>query len=163
LPRRHTRPTRCPKTRLAGGKKVSTAREIMHFGVECIGENETLAVAAQKMRDLHVGSMPICGEDDRLHGIITDRDIVVRCIAEGRDPQSTSARDLAFGTPIWVDVDADSGEVLRLMEDNKIRRLPVMDGQRLVGMISEADLAGHMGERELSEFVSVVYTAPPTN
>ena len=142
---------------------MSTAREIMHFGVECIGENETLAVAAQRMRDLHVGSMPICGSDDRLRGIITDRDIVVRCIADGIDPRTTTARELAQGTPIWVDASADASEVLRLMEDNKIRRLPVLEDQLLVGMISEADLAAHVGERDLSEFVTTVYTAPPNS
>ncbi len=142
---------------------MSTAREIMHFGVECIGEDETLAVAAARMRDLHVGSMPICGADDRLRGIITDRDIVVRCIADGRDPRTTTARELAQGTPIWVDASADASEVLRLMEDNKIRRLPVLEEQQLVGMISEADLAAHVGEHDLSEFVSTVYTAPPNS
>ncbi len=142
---------------------MSTAREIMHFGVECIGESETLAVAAARMRDLHVGSMPICGSDDRLRGIITDRDIVVRCIAEGGDPRTTTARQLAQGTPIWVDASADASEVLRLMEDNKIRRLPVLEEQQLVGMISEADLAAHVGEHDLSEYVSTVYTAPPNS
>jgi CBS domain-containing protein len=142
---------------------MSTAREIMHFGVECVDETDTLDVAARKMRDLHVGSMPICGSDDRLRGILTDRDIVVRCIANDGDPRTMTARELAEGTPIWVDADADSSEVLRLMEDNKIRRLPVLEDQRLVGMISEADLAAHVGERDLAEFVSAVYTAPPNS
>src|SRR5438876_157963 len=64
---------------------VRLARDIMHAGAECITEGDTLATAAQRMRDLGVGSLPICGADDRLHGIITDRDIVVRCIAEGRE------------------------------------------------------------------------------
>jgi signal-transduction protein with cAMP-binding, CBS, and nucleotidyltransferase domain len=62
------------------------ARDIMHLGAECIGAGDSIAAAAQKMRDLGVGSLPICGADDRLHGILTDRDIVLRCIAEGRDP-----------------------------------------------------------------------------
>src|SRR5262245_31782477 len=142
---------------------MSTAREIMHFGVECVGEDDTLDVAARKMRDLHVGSMPICGSDDRLRGILTDRDIVVRCIANDGDPRTMTARDLAQGTPIWVDAEADATEVLRLMEDNKIRRLPVLEDQRLVGMISEADLAAHVGEHDLSAFVASVYTAPPNS
>ena len=73
----------------------------MHPGAECIGENGSLAAAAQKMRDLGVGSLPICGADDRLHGILTDRDIVVRCIAEGRDPAQLRAGDLAQGTVFW--------------------------------------------------------------
>ncbi len=66
---------------------MDTARDFMSGGVECVGENETLADAARKMRDLDVGSLPICGEDNRLKGIVTDRDIVVRCLAEGGDPR----------------------------------------------------------------------------
>lgn len=142
---------------------MTNARDIMHLGAECIGENETLESAARHMRDLHVGALPICGEDGRLHGIITDRDIVVRCIAEGRDPGTVTAGDLARGTPIWVDAQADTSEVLRLMEENTIRRLPVMDNQRLIGMISEADLATHLGQGEVGEFASAVYSAPPTS
>ena len=61
---------------------MSKARDVMHLGTECIGEHGSLARAAEMMRDLHVGALPICGEDSRLRGIITDRDIVVRCIAD---------------------------------------------------------------------------------
>ncbi|GAA4674631.1 CBS domain-containing protein [Phytohabitans rumicis] len=142
---------------------MSTAREIMHQGAECIGENDTLDKAARMMRDLQVGALPICGKDDRLHGIITDRDIVVKCIAAGGDPRSMTAREMAQGTPIWVDVKADEDEVLRLMTENKIRRLPVMDGHRLVGMISEADLAVHLDEHRLHAFAESIYSAQPTN
>jgi CBS domain-containing protein len=140
---------------------VPKARDIMHAGVECIGQNDTLEAAARRMRDLHVGAMPICGTDDRLHGIITDRDIVVRCIAEGGDPHTATAGQLAMGTPIWVDAEADEHEVLRLMEQHSIRRLPVIENHRLVGLISEADLATHLSEDELAEFVEKVYSAPP--
>jgi CBS domain-containing protein len=70
--------------------------------------------------------------DDRLHGIITDRDIVVKCIADGRDPQTVTARELAQGTSIWVDVKGDTCEVLRLMEEHTIRQLPVVDNHRLL-------------------------------
>jgi len=136
---------------------MTTARDIMHMGAECIGENETLLMAAQKMRDMTVGSLPICGEDQRLHGIITDRDIVVRCIAEGRDPSEVKAGDLAQGKPIWVNATADVNEVLSLMEQNQVKRLPVIEDRRLVGMISEADLARNLPENELAEFVEKVY------
>jgi CBS domain-containing protein len=135
----------------------------MHPDAQCIGPDETLAAAAVKMRDLHVGALPICGADDRLHGIITDRDIVVRCVAEGGDPQTVTAQQLAKGTPIWVDADADVGEVLRTREQNKIRRLPVIENQRLVGMISEADLATRLSQHEVSEFAQAIYGAAPTS
>lgn len=142
---------------------MSTAREIMHIGAQCVGENETLASAARMMRDQHVGSLPICGSDNRLKGIITDRDIVVKCLAAGGDPSTMTAREMAQGTLIWVEESADAHDVLRVMQDNKIRRLPVMDADhQLIGMISEADLAAHLTGNEISEFVSAVYTAPPT-
>jgi CBS domain-containing protein len=135
------------------------ARDIMHLGVECIGEDENVAAAAQKMRDLGVGSLPICGADDRLHGILTDRDIAIKCIAEGRDPTQVRAGDLAQDTLFWVDASADVGEVLHQMEDHKIKRLPVIENRRLVGMISESDLARNLDEHRLAEFVEKVYAA----
>lgn len=142
---------------------MATAREIMHSGVECIKEHETLAVAASRMRELHVGALPICGPDDRLRGILTDRDIVVRAIAHGRDPHTTTVRELAQGTPIWVDVDATVDEAIQKMVDNKVRRLPVMENKRLVGMISEADLARNCSQQEVAMFATAVYSAPPTS
>ncbi len=140
---------------------MTTARDIMHPGADCIDENETLEQTAVRMRDLHVGALPICGSDDRLHGIITDRDIVVRCIAQGGDPRTTTAGDLAQGTPVWVDADADIDEAMTKMIDNRIRRLPVIDRGRLVGMISEADLATHLDDQRVAQFASAIYSAPP--
>ena len=135
---------------------MTTARDIMHAGVACIGENETLAKAARRMRDLDVGALPVCGEDDRLLGIITDRDIVIKCVADGGDPETVTAGDLAQGTPFTIGADASAGQVLRVMEDHRIRRLPVTDNHRLVGMISEADLARHLPEQAVAEFVETI-------
>ena len=133
------------------------ARELMHLGAECVGENDSLATVAQKMRDLGVGSVPICGADDRLQGIITDRDIVVRCVAEGRDPDQMRAGEHAQGTVYWVESSAGVDEVLRQMEDHQVKRLPVIENHRLVGLISEADLARNLSEHRLAEFVEKVY------
>jgi CBS domain-containing protein len=138
--------------------RARQARDIMHPGAECIGEDDSVAAAAQKMRDLGVGSLPICGADDRLHGILTDRDIVVRCVAEGRDPAQVRAGDLAEGSLFWVEATAGVGEVLHQMEDHRVKRLPVIENHRLVGMISEADLARNLDEHRLAEFVEKVYT-----
>jgi CBS domain-containing protein len=146
-----------PDANLTAVESVRQARDIMHPGAECIGENESLATAAQKMRDLGVGSLPICGDDDRLHGILTDRDIVVRCLAEGRDPAQMKAAECAQGTLFWVDADATVDEALRQMEDHKVKRLPVIENHRLVGLISEADLARNLTEHRLAEFVEKVY------
>ncbi len=109
---------------------MSKAKEIMHPGAECVATSDTLETAARMMRDRHVGALPICGRDYRLQGIITDRDIVVKCLAEGRDPKTTTAGDLARGKPVWVDANAEDGDVLRLMEEHHIRRLPVIEEQR---------------------------------
>jgi predicted transcriptional regulator len=105
---------------------MTTARDIMHVGAECVGERETLAQAARRMRDLDVGALPVCGDDDQLHGIITDRDIVVRCVAAGGDPQTVTAGDLAQGEPFTIDPNASVGQVLQVMEEHRIRRLPVI-------------------------------------
>lgn len=135
---------------------MTNARDIMHPGAECIGEHETLAYAAQRMRELDVGAMPVCGDDDRLHGIITDRDIVIKCVAQGGDPMAMTAGRLAQGTPVVVDAMDDVDRVLRTMEDNRIRRLPVIQDRRLVGMISEADLARNLSDEQVGHFVEAV-------
>jgi CBS domain-containing protein len=141
---------------------VSKAKEIMHRGGECVAASETLETAARMMRDNHFGALPICGLDNRLQGIITDRDIVVKCLAEGRDPKKTTAGDLAQGKPVWVDANADDGDVLRLMEEHHIRRLPVIEEQQIIGMISEADLATHLPAAKVAEFAGRIYSAPPS-
>ncbi|AKE89987.1 MULTISPECIES: CBS domain-containing protein [Rhodococcus] len=141
---------------------MTTARDIMHRDAVCIGEHDTLETAAQRMRELDIGALPICGDDDRLHGIITDRDIVLECVAAGGDPSSMTAGELAQGKPYVVDADADVDRVLTMMEEHRIRRLPVVEEHRLIGMISEADLATHLPESEVGRFVEAICarTAP---
>lgn len=138
---------------------MTVAREIMHTGANCIQENETLEDAARRMSELDVGALPICGPDDRLHGIITDRDIVVKCLAKGKDPKSMTAGMLEQGKPISIDAGADTDDVLRTMEEHRIRRLPVIENHRLVGMISEADLARRLPEEQVGHFVEVICAA----
>lgn len=140
-------------------RATRSARDIMHPGAECVGEGDTLLTAAQRMRDLGVGALPICGEDDRLHGIITDRDIAVRCVAEGRDPAKTQCSELAQGDVFWIDASAGLDDVVQTMESHHVKRLPVIENHRLVGVISEADLARHLSEHQLAEFVEGVYAA----
>ncbi|EWM19132.1 CBS domain-containing protein [Kutzneria sp. 744] len=128
----------------------------MHTGAECIGEHETLDTAARRMGELGVGALPICGDDDRLHGIVTDRDIVIKCVAEGRDPNTMAAGELAQRKPCTVNADADVDDVLALMEEHRVRRLLVIENHRLVGMISEADLARHLPADAVGRFVAAV-------
>ncbi len=131
----------------------------MHPDVECIKEHETLDVAARRMRELDVGALPICGDDDRLHGMITDRDVVVRCIAHGLDPKQVTARELAQERIHWVQADAPEDMVLSMMQEHQIRRLPVIEDNQLVGMISEADLARNLPADRMAEFTARVYAA----
>ncbi|MFD7656170.1 CBS domain-containing protein [Actinosynnema sp. NPDC059797] len=135
---------------------MTTAREIMSAGVRCVDEDQSLVDAARLMRELGVGALPICGRDSRLHGIVTDRDIVLRCVAEGRDPASVRAGEMS-GHLHWVDAGDDLSHVLRTMEEFQVRRLPVIEEDRLVGMVSEADLARHLDDEELARFVERVY------
>ncbi|MEV4616608.1 CBS domain-containing protein [Kitasatospora sp. NPDC049258] len=137
---------------------MTTAGEIMHPGAECIGETETLADAARIMRDRGVGALPICGENQKLLGILTDRDIVLKCVAEGRDPSTVLASELAVGRPMVIEEDEDAEQVLRIMEQHLVRRLPVINhpDHKLVGMISEADIARNMPQGRLAEFVGAI-------
>lgn len=138
---------------------MTKARDIMHPGAECVGEHDSLQRAAQLMRDLDVGALPICGDDNRLKGIITDRDIVTQCVAQGFDPASTAAGQLAQGEPVIVLSDADVSDVLQTMENNRIRRLPVIENHELVGIITAADLSRHLPEQAVGEFVGAVSTS----
>jgi CBS domain-containing protein len=146
-----------PGTRDAAGSL--RAQDIMTGGAHCVGAHETLHAAARMMRDLDVGCLPICGDNNRLIGMITDRDIVVRCCADGIDPAEVQAGTLD-GPVHWIDAAADAREVLDTMEQHRIKRLPVIDvraGHRLIGMITEADLAKNLSDSQVAEFAGRVY------
>ncbi len=140
---------------------MTTAADIMSPGPQWIPATETLDRAAQVMRELDVGALPVSDvndPDERMCGILTDRDIVVECIAAGHDPSRVTAGELCKGTPRWITSDASADEVLQEMESHRIRRLPVIDeNKRLVGMISEADLARHLPEEKVGEFAERIY------
>ncbi|WP_129843185.1 CBS domain-containing protein [Streptomyces sp. RFCAC02] len=137
---------------------MTTAADIMTPGAQWITASETLDRAAQVMRELDVGALPVSDADERMCGILTDRDIVVKCVAAGHDPSRVTAGDLAQGTPRWIAADAELDEVLDEMGDHQIRRLPVIDGdKRLVGMISEADLARELSDDRIADFVTRIY------
>lgn len=135
---------------------TKTAGQVMHEGAECIGEHDSLRRAAEMMRDMSVGALPICGDDDRLKGIITDRDIVIKCCAEGKDLDQTTAGELARGL-VWVDASASVEDALMKMEEHQIKRMPVIENHRIVGMITEADLAKELPDSKLAEFVHRIY------
>ena len=134
-----------------------TARDIMSPDCTCVGENDTVLEAAEKLAELGVGSMPICGEDDRLKGMVTDRDIVVKVLAKGKDPSSTQVGELATQDEV-VTIGADDpiDEALRTMAAHKVRRLPVIDGHELVGIVSQADIATNIDEEKVGDLVEAI-------
>ena len=135
---------------------ANTAREAMTGGVECVAENETVLDAARKMAQLSVGALPICGQDNRLKGMITDRDIVVKVLAAGGDPTSVTAGSLGEGKPVTIGADDSLGEALRTMAQHRVRRLPVIDGHELIGMLSLADLAKALPSDQAGDLVQAV-------
>jgi CBS domain-containing protein len=141
---------------------AKTARDIMSPDATCVGENETLLDAARRLAELDVGALPICGEDDRLKGMLTDRDIVVKALAQGKDPGTTRAGELGQGDGKTITIGADDSidEALRTMTEHKIRRLPVIDGKRLVGIISQADIATNIDEEKVGDLVEAISAAP---
>jgi len=135
---------------------MTTARDIMTPDVTCVSEKETLVGAAHKMADLGVGSLPICGDDNRLKGMITDRDIVVKVLAKDRDPGLVTAGELGGGKPVTIGADDDVAEVLRTMAAHKVRRLPVIDGHQLVGIVAVADVARALPDRPVGDLIDAL-------
>ncbi len=135
---------------------ATTARDIMTADPRTITASTTLTEAARLMRDLDVGVLPICADDQHLTGILTDRDIVVRCIAEGGDPREVSAGALSDGDPVSIHADDPIDDVFNTMAEYQLRRLPVIENDRLVGIISEADIARDGNTEEIADTVQAV-------
>ncbi len=142
---------------------MTTAREIMSSPAECVRVDDTIVDAARKMRDLDVGALPICGDDDRLAGMITDRDIVTQCIAEGTDLSEVRVQQVADGKPITIGADDSVEEALATMQEHGVRRLPVIDGHELVGVLTQADIAKNCPEELAGRLVEAISSAPPNN
>ncbi|MEV5510833.1 CBS domain-containing protein [Streptomyces orinoci] len=135
---------------------MTTAREIMTAGAECVGAQESVLDAARKMTELGVGALPICGTDNRLKGVLTDRDIVVKVLGKGKDPAGCTAGELAQGEAVTIGADDDADEILRTMSSHKVRRLPVIDGHDLVGMVALADVARALPDPKVGDLLEVL-------
>jgi CBS domain-containing protein len=135
----------------------------MTGSAECARSTDSLVDVAKKMRDLDVGALPICGDDDRLKGMITDRDIVVKCVADGADPSTVQADSFAEGKPVTIGADDSVEEALRTMAEHGVRRLPVIDGHELVGMLSQADIAKNLPDDQIAQLVEAISKAPANN
>ena len=116
-------------------------RDIMTNPVIRIHPDESVAVAARTLAHYNIGILPVCGGDGRLCGLVTDRDLVTRCIASGRSPASTPVREVMTANVISARPDMESSAAAGLMGREQIRRLPVLENGRLCGMVSLGDLA----------------------
>ncbi len=115
--------------------------EIMTAHARCVGPDNNLVEAAGLMRELDVGALPVC-ENDNLTGIVTDRDLALRGIADGKDPNTTLVRDVMTPSVVWAFADQEVEEIVRLMEERQIRRVPVLSREkRLVGIVALGDIA----------------------
>ncbi|MEU3302009.1 CBS domain-containing protein [Streptomyces sp. NPDC006678] len=137
---------------------MTIAREIMTPDATCIGAGDSVLDAAKKLTDLGVGALPICGADERLKGMLTDRDIVVKVLGAGKDPAEVKAGDLAQGEAVTIGADDDAEEILRTMSEHKVRRLPVIDGHTLVGMVSQADVARALPDPKVGDLLEALST-----
>ncbi|MGJ7417189.1 CBS domain-containing protein [Streptomyces cinereoruber] len=135
---------------------MTTAREMMTPDATCVKASGTVRDAARKMAEPGVGALPICGADEKLKGMVTDRDIVLKVVAEGLDPEECRVGDLARDEIVYVRADAEADEVLDVMGEHKIRRVPVIDSHVLVGIIAQADVARALPDRKVGDLVGAV-------
>ncbi|MFI8101108.1 CBS domain-containing protein [Streptomyces sp. NPDC086023] len=135
---------------------MTTARQIMTPDAACVRWDESVLTAARKMTELGVGALPICGSDDKLKGMLTDRDIVVKVLGAGKDPDSCTAGELAQGEAVTIGADDDAAEIMRTMADHKVRRLPVIDGHTLVGIVAQADVARALPDPQVGDLLQAL-------
>lgn len=133
-----------------------TAREIMQPSAQCVRTNETAADAARMMASLGVGALPICGPDDKLKGVVTDRDLVIKVVAQGRDAGTFPAGDLNQNEAVTIGADDSAEEIMATMTRHQVRRLPVIDGNQLVGMVAMADVAQKLSNPATGELVQAL-------
>ena len=134
---------------------AESVRDAMSEDPRSIGASTSVVEAARLMREQDIGSLPIT-DDEKLVGMITDRDITTRVVAEAADPTSTSVEDVYSRDLVSVEPDEDLDEALQLMARHQVRRLPVVENGRLVGIVAQADIALREKERKTGELVEAI-------
>ncbi len=137
-------------------ESATTARAIMTPDATCVAADETVLDAAKEMTELGVGSLPVRGADERLEGMLTDRDIVVKVLGAGKDPAKVKAGDLAQGDVVTVDADEEAESILHTMSRNKVRRLPVIEDNALVGIVTQADVARTLPDPKVGDLLEAI-------
>jgi len=131
-------------------------KDVMHKGVTWVSPDTAIGELARKMRDENIGSIPV-GENDRLIGMVTDRDLAIKAFADGKDPATLTARDVLSGPILYCRSEEDIDDAVRIMEDHQVRRLPVIDeNKRMVGMLSLGDIASSTDRAFSGEVVQMV-------
>ena len=138
-----------------------TARDIMTKDPCIMKVDDTVIDLARSMADDDIGAIIICNDEDRLQGMVTDRDLAVGVVAQGKDPGSCKAGDLVDGREV-VTIGADDSidEAIDTMKQHAVRRLPVIDGDRVVGMVSQADIAKVASDEQVGRLVETISEAP---
>jgi CBS domain-containing protein len=134
---------------------AKSVREAMTENPRSIGASASVVEAAKLMREEHIGSLPIT-DDEKLVGMITDRDITTRVVAEAADPKTTSVEEVYSRDLISVEPDQDLDEALQLMARHQVRRLPVVENDRLVGIVAQADIALAENEKKTGQLVEAI-------
>lgn len=123
------------------GAKVMKIRDVMTSPAIRIGRTETVEVAARTLARYNIGALPVCGSDGKVCGVVTDRDLVTRCLASGSNPTQTRVEQVMSGNVVGIPADMEAGEAARLMARKQVRRLPVLEQGKLKGMVSLGDLS----------------------
>lgn len=139
---------------------MNVARDIMNSQALTINTTDSVYDAAKRMAEHKIGAMPICDSERCLQGVLTDRDIVLNVLAQGKDPHAVKVSELCTGKPATIGADDSLDEAVRTMMDHQVRRLPVIDGHTLVGMISQGDLALHVNQQQAGEMLRRISEAP---
>ena len=138
-----------------------TAREIMTTSPTILDIATPITDVARTLREENIGAVVICNPEQRLQGVVTDRDIAVEVVAAGKDPQGVTAGDILSGREtVTIGADDSIDEAIQTMIDHAVRRLPVIDGTQVVGMVTQADIALNVPEERVAELVRSISAAP---
>ena len=139
---------------------AQAVRDIMTPDPEWVQEGASAQEVAQRMRDSDVGAIPVCNNDGKVIGIVTDRDLAITVVADGKSAEEFKVGGLAAGHAITVESDANVIDALNLMARHKVRRLPVVEDQALIGIVSQGDIAVHLDDDSTGKLVEVISAAP---
>jgi CBS domain-containing protein len=135
---------------------MPTAREIMTADEKYLTAEDTALDAARRFAEDSIGAVPVCDGDGKLRGVVSDRDLVLEVIAAGKNPSDVKLIDLVHGEAVTIGADDSVEEAIRTMSEHKVRRLPVIDGTALVGMVSQADIARSCPPEQVGKLVAAI-------